>query len=46
MQREKMHTKLWLEILIGNIARRPNLKWEDNIKMDFRERDSEVVGCI
>lgn len=46
MQRGKMHTKLWLEILIGKITRRQKLKCEEYDKMYFRERDSGVVGSV
>jgi hypothetical protein len=38
-----MHTKC-SENLSGRYHWRPRKKWEDNIRMDFREIDWEILG--
>jgi hypothetical protein len=40
-----MHTKFWLGNLKGTL-RRPKHGWEDNIRMDLREIEWEVVNWI
>jgi hypothetical protein len=43
---EKLHKKFLLENLNGRELRRPRCRWEDNIRMDFREMGWEGVDWV